>query len=287
MDIIIIILSVLVSGGIWLRFLYQYDRVEPEPILVVLRVIFFGGFISTLIAGLTNSAFSSISGIPIGGQSLNFSQSFIISTFVGFNEEITKAVVTILLVRNLKDLDEPIDAVIYATAVGLGFSIFENFQYTREHGLFNLVLRSFTAMPLHIGLAAIWGYKIAEVKFLNGRNYFDSMKQAVLLAAGLHALYDFFQFFIANNVLPLIISVTFTYFLVGIIKKKLDYLATQSPFLKAGTCTHCGTINPVDAKKCKSCGMNLMQEFYKICNECLAKVPLTEKKCPDCDADMN
>ena len=287
MDIIIIILSVLVSGGIWLRFLYQYDRVEPEPILVVLKVIFFGGFISTLVAGLTNSAFSSITGIPIGTESLNFSKSFILSTFVGFNEEITKAVVTILLVRNLKDLDEPIDAVIYATAVGLGFSVFENFQYTREHGLFNLVLRSFTAMPLHIGLAAIWGYKIAEVKFLNGRNYFDSMKPAVILAAGLHALYDFFQFFIANNVLPLIISVTFSYFLVGIIKKKLDYLATQSPFLKAGTCTHCGTINPIDAKKCKACGMNLMQEFYKICNECLAKVPVTEKKCPDCDADMN
>jgi RsiW-degrading membrane proteinase PrsW (M82 family) len=101
MEIIIIILSVLVSGGIWLRFLYQYDRVEPEPILVVLKVIFFGGFISTLVAGLTNSAFSSITGIPIGTESLNFSKSFILSTFVGFNEEITKAVVTILLVRNL------------------------------------------------------------------------------------------------------------------------------------------------------------------------------------------
>ncbi len=286
MDLIIIILSVLVSGGIWLRFLYQYDRVEPEPILVVLKVIFFGGLISTFFAGMVNSAFSSISGIPIGAESLSFGKSFILSTFVGFNEEIIKAVVTILLVRNLKDLDEPIDAVIYATAVGLGFSVFENLQYTREHGLFNLVLRSLTAMPLHIGLAAIWGYKIAEVKFLNGRNYFDSMKPAVILAAGLHALYDFFQFYIANNVIPLLISVTFSYFMIGIIRKKLDYLATQSPFLKAGTCSHCGTINPLDAKKCKSCGMNLMQEFYKICKDCLTKVPLTEKRCPECNADM-
>lgn len=286
MDLIVLILSVLVSGGIWLRFLYQYDRVEPEPIWVVLKVIFIGGFLSTFAAGIINSIFSYLSGIPISAISLSFEKSFILSTFVGFNEEIIKAYVTYLLVRNLKDLDEPIDAVIYATSVGLGFSVFENFQYAQTNGLFNLVLRSLTAMPLHIGLAAIWGYKIAEVKFLHGRNYLDSMRPAVLLAAGLHALYDFFQFFIETPYIPLFISVTFSYFMINTIKKKLDYLATQSPFLKAGTCSHCGTINSIDAKKCKSCGMNLMQEFYKICNSCLAKVPLTEKKCPECDADM-
>ena len=160
MDLLIILLSVVVSGGIWLRFLYQYDRVEPEPILVLLRIVVIGGLVSTFIAGTINSLFSSLSGIPISSESLSFKKSLILSTFVGFNEEIVKAVVTVWLVKNLKDLDEPIDAVIYATAVGLGFSVFENFQYTTEHGLFNLVLRSFTAMPLHIGLAAIWCYKI-------------------------------------------------------------------------------------------------------------------------------
>ncbi|MBL0267035.1 MAG: PrsW family intramembrane metalloprotease [Leptospiraceae bacterium] len=139
MDYLIIVLSVLVSGGIWLRFLYQYDRVEPEPILVVLKVIFFGGLISTFVAGAINSAFSSISGIPIGSDALSFGNSFIISTFVGFNEEIVKAIVTVLLIRNLKDLDEPIDAVIYATAVGLGFSVFENLQYTQEQWTFQSI----------------------------------------------------------------------------------------------------------------------------------------------------
>ena len=106
MDYLILVLSVLVSGGIWLRFLYQYDRVEPEPIFVVLKVIFFGGLISTFVAGAINSAFSSISGIPIGSDALSFGNSFIISTFVGFNEEIVKAIVTVLLIRNLKDLDD-------------------------------------------------------------------------------------------------------------------------------------------------------------------------------------
>ena len=286
MDLLIILLSVVVSGGIWLRFLYQYDRVEPEPILVLLRIVVIGGLVSTFIAGTINSLFSSLSGIPISSESLSFKKSLILSTFVGFNEEIVKAVVTVWLVKNLKDLDEPIDAVIYATAVGLGFSVFENFQYTTEHGLFNLVLRSFTAMPLHIGLAAIWGYKISEVKFLHGKDYIESMKPAVILAAGLHALYDFFQFYIANNILPLIISITFSFFMIQIIRKKLDYLATQSPFLKAGTCTYCGTINSLENKKCKKCGKNLIQEFYTICNDCFAKVPRTETKCPDCNGNI-
>ena len=141
MDAIIVLLSVIVSGGIWLRFLYQYDRVEPEPILVVLRVALIGGLVSTFIAGMINSAFSSIAGIPITAEGLGLGESLVLSTFVGFNEEIMKAAVTVYLVRNLKDLDEPIDAVIYATAVGLGFSVFVNFQYTQEHGLLNLVLR--------------------------------------------------------------------------------------------------------------------------------------------------
>ena len=286
MDAIIVLLSVIVSGGIWLRFLYQYDRVEPEPILVVLRVALIGGLVSTFIAGMINSAFSSIAGIPITAEGLGLGESLVLSTFVGFNEEIMKAAVTVYLVRNLKDLDEPIDAVIYATAVGLGFSVFENFQYTQEHGLLNLVLRFGTAMPLHIGLAAIWGYKIAEVKFLNGKNYIDTMRPAEILAAVLHALYDFFQFYLSSNIFPLIIAVIFSYFLIVLIRKKLDYLATQSPFLKAGTCSHCGTINSLDLKKCKNCGMNLVQEFFKICNDCFAKVPHTEKKCPDCDADI-
>ncbi|MBK8394186.1 MAG: PrsW family intramembrane metalloprotease [Leptospiraceae bacterium] len=287
MDAVIILLSVLVSGAVWLRFLYQYDRIEPEPILVLLRVILIGGLVSTFIAGIINSTFSSVSGIPISASGLSFSNSIILSAFVGLNEEIVKAVVTVLLVRNLKDLDEPIDAVIYATAVGLGFSVFENFQYTQEHGLLNLFLRTGTAMPLHIGLAAIWGYKIAEVKFLNGKNYLDAMKPAVLIAGGLHGLYDFFQFYLSSNIYPLLIAVGFSYFLIRVIREKLDYLATQSPFLKAGTCSHCGTINPIDLKKCKNCGMNLIQEFYKICDDCFAKVPHTEKRCPDCDAEMN
>ncbi|HMV43859.1 MAG TPA: PrsW family glutamic-type intramembrane protease [Leptospiraceae bacterium] len=287
MDLIVLILSVLVSGGIWLRFLYQHDRVEPEPILVVIKIIFLGGLISTVAAGTLNSIFSYLSGIPISSMTLSFQKSFILSTFVGFNEEIIKAYITYLLVRNLKDLDEPIDAVIYATSVGLGFSVFENFQYARENGLFNLVLRSLTAMPLHIGLAAIWGYKIAEVKFLHGKNYLDSMRPAVVLAAVLHATYDFFQFYIANPYLPLLISATFSYFMFNTIQKKLNYLSTQSPFLKAGTCVNCGTMNPIDAIKCKSCGMNLTQNFYKICSQCLSKVPISESKCPDCNADLD
>ena len=77
MDAVIILLSVLVSGAVWLRFLYQYDRIEPEPILVLLRVILIGGLVSTFIAGIINSTFSSVSGIPISASGLSFSNSII------------------------------------------------------------------------------------------------------------------------------------------------------------------------------------------------------------------
>ena len=287
MDYIIILLSVLVSGGLWLRYIYSYDRIEPEPISVVLKIIFLGGLISSIIAGSLNEFFSYLTGIKIASEKLSFSESFYLSSFVGFNEEIVKAVTTYYLVRNLKDLDEPIDAIIYSTSVGLGFSLFENIQYAEQFGVISVLVRSFSAMPLHIGLAAVWGYKIAEVKFLEGKNYYDHMKGSVFLAAILHAIYDFFHFYLNNLVLLFLITALFAYFLIQYIKNKLDYLSNQSPFLKAGTCSVCFTINSLNEKHCKKCNANLVQVFFIICNDCFTKNNIQDSYCIECNAELH
>jgi RsiW-degrading membrane proteinase PrsW (M82 family) len=286
MDYLIILLSVLVSGGLWLRYIYSYDRVEPEPISVVLKIIFIGGLISSLVAGSFNELFSYITGIKIASEKLSFGDSVLLSSFVGFNEEIIKAVTTYYLVRNLKDLDEPIDAIIYSTSVGLGFSIFENIQYAEKFGVISILIRSFSAMPLHIGLAAVWGYKIAEVKFLEGKNYYDHMKGSVILAGILHAVYDFFHFYLNNLTILFTITALFAYFLIQYIKTKLDYLSTQSPFLKAGTCSICFTINPLNEKHCKKCKANLVQVFYIICNDCFTKNNIQDTHCIECNSEL-
>ena len=76
--------------------------------------------------------------------------------------------VAVFLLRRLREFNEPVDGLIYSMTVALGFAAFENIEYTVNGGLGVLVVRSFTAVPLHVGLASIWGTGIARAKFYKG-----------------------------------------------------------------------------------------------------------------------
>lgn len=281
MDFLIILLSVLVSGGLWLRFLYKYDKVEPEPIGTVLKILLYGGTLSVLPSAFCNAVWEGVTSFQMEKQNTLLS-SFFFSLFVGFDEEIFKALAAVYLTRNLKELDEPIDAVVYASAIGLGFAIIENFQYGFRFGIMNVVLRSVTAMPLHIGLAVFWGAPIARVKFFPKTSYYNEMKNKVLLAALIHAGYDFVLFYFRIPVLGLFTSLVIAYFLLKYVDKELKYLLTQTPFLPAGTCTNCGKENELDAKQCVKCGSNLKQEYFLVCKNCGTKLPLDYTTCSVC-----
>lgn len=286
MDSLIIILSILVSGGLWLRFLYKYDKVEPEPIGTVLKILLLGGFLSVLPSALCNSFWEGVTGFQMNSNHQSFVSALLFSLLVGFDEEIFKALVTVYLTRKLQELDEPIDAVVYASAVGLGFAFIENFQYGFRFGLMNVVLRSVTAIPLHIGLAVFWGTPIAKVKFFPNTSYFHEMKNKVVLAALIHAGYDFILFYFQMPFLGLIISLLIAFFLIKYVDKELKYLLTQTPFLPAGTCSNCGTQNELDAEECVQCGSNLVQEYFLVCKNCGTKLPLNYSSCSVCGSRL-
>ena len=228
---IFMILSIIVSAVIWLRYIRKEDKYEPEPLMTVLRVGLTGGFISTMIAGFLNVEAANFLQVDIGNtQNMSSMPAGILSTFIGFNEEFNKAIATIFLVRNLKDLNEPVDAIVYSTAVGLGFAFIENFSYSMQYGFINLVMRSVTAMPLHIGLAALWGYKIADAKFVKNTGLFREMFPMIITASLIHALYDYLIFTINNPLVSLSISLVTGVILVKFIKRKLIELAEKSPF---------------------------------------------------------
>jgi protease PrsW len=71
----------------------------------------------------------------------------------------------------MKQFNEPADALVYSMTVALGFAMLENIEYMLRYDCFSLYVRQFNAVPLHLGLAAIWGMGIAKAKFLNGEKY--------------------------------------------------------------------------------------------------------------------
>jgi RsiW-degrading membrane proteinase PrsW (M82 family)/ribosomal protein L40E len=281
-----IVLSIIVTAGLWLKFLYKYDKIEPEPIWKVLKIGLLGGLCSALIAGIINTISGKIFGFKTGHANSFFSTLFF-SLAVGLNEETMKAFFTKFFTKNETELDEPIDAVIYSTSVALGFAVLENLEYTFSNGLFNLGLRTFTAMPLHIGLAVIWGISIARVRFFPKANYFSEMAHTVLWASLIHGVYDFIIFYFQNFWVVLFSSLVIAFLLIRYLDKNLKFLQNQTPYLPAGTCSNCGHKNSPTDTECKNCHSNLEQKYFSICNTCAIKLPSESTECSSCGRPVN
>ena len=280
-------LSVSLSAGIWLYLIYRYDRFEPEPIKYVLMIAAFGGIMSTIPAALLNTAAASILGIGdfinnVSGSETSARSVFLFSIFVGFNEEFWKAFIAVLILKRFKQFNEPIDALIYSMSLALGFAAFENISYTVAGGFGALFVRSFTAVPLHAGLASIWGSGIAAAKYENEGRYFITLIPYVAAASVIHALYNFIQFINSENPVSLIIALIFAFFIISYAAGRLRHFQKESPFKKLGLCPQCGILNSYFARYCKGCGSYIMTDYYSLCVSCGARNRKGRSSCRHC-----
>ncbi len=287
MNNLLILIAVFAAGAVWFYILYKRDRVEPEPMKELLRVGLVGGLASGGVASAFNFAAGGISGVSVEAVMPPLTALWM-ATFVGFNEEAVKAAVTVLLVKKMKDFNEPVDGMIYAMTVSLGFAVFENIGYSLAgslvEGMGTLVARSLMAVPGHIGFAAVWGYGLAMAKFEHPeRSYAAVMWPYVAAGALLHALYDFIAFTQMGTpgglaVLPLVV-VLYLYAL-----RKTDYLLARSNFLKPGQCPYCLTVNAALDAFCGRCGRSIRveNEFFMICDSCGGKTSKSALFCPQC-----
>lgn len=89
-----------------------------------------------------------------------------------------------------KQFNEPLDGVVYAIMIGMGFASFENLLYVYEGGMAVALARMVTSIPAHAMFAVVMGYYV-------GLSKFDVTHQPELLRRGLiypillHGAYDF------------------------------------------------------------------------------------------------
>ena len=284
---LLISLSFLISIIFWLWIIMKYDMFEPEPIKSILFVFVVGGLVSVIPAGILNEVFKFIvnqcfdKGLV---RNTAIEKSHLDYGFVGFNEETIKAVVTILLIRRMKGFNEPADALVYSMTVALGFSMFENIAYLMKYGLVTFYIRQFTAVPLHIGLAAIWGVGIAKAKFLRKGKYFYTVAPYILIAALIHIVYNVSTTLIINPFLIIIILSVIAFFLIRFAIRKIRRYAQDGPFANRLFCHSCNTVNFPYERICKKCGQKFDLEFYVLCPGCNARVSKIAECCPNCGA---
>jgi RsiW-degrading membrane proteinase PrsW (M82 family) len=166
-------------------FTYYRDKYEKEP-KGLLFLSFLLGVLSIIPAFFLELF---LWDIPVINDS-----AFLKATIgTGYVEELCKLFFILILPYWRKAFNEPLDGIIYAVMVSMGFATTENIMYVVNGGWGVGVMRIFTAVPAHAMFAVVMGYFIGLAKFRH--------KHTVLFIffgyfiAGLfHGLYDYFLF---------------------------------------------------------------------------------------------
>lgn len=120
---------------------------------------------------------------------------------IGVIEEVSKMVPFLLVVLFFREFDEPIDGIIYASYIALGFAAVENIQYVRFAPTAEAFARGFAGPVVHMVFASIWGYHIGRAHLCRQR-VGRAILGALTFTALLHGVYDFVVIAMAPAWLP-------------------------------------------------------------------------------------
>ena len=157
-------------------YVFSKDRVEKEPLGLLLSLMFFGALIaipvsifeSKLSIAIDNFfANFAVSYTPDGYYVLTESGNFWYNAAVAFIgvaliEEGFKWIVLFIITRNNKNFNSYFDGIVYAVFVSLGFALLENVLYVFDYGFSTGLSRMFTAIPGHFFFAVMMGWNYSN-----------------------------------------------------------------------------------------------------------------------------
>ncbi|MEC3908568.1 PrsW family glutamic-type intramembrane protease [Tamlana sp. 2201CG12-4] len=187
MDLILIALAPICVVIIYIYFKDKYEK-EPKRLLVLNFLL--GAIVSIIITTIIYYVFDFILPLPNHTSILQqFIKAFLV---VGFTEEFSKYIIVRYVAQNYKAFNEPLDGIVYAVMVSMGFAATENIFYVLEGGYATALARAFTAIPAHATFGILMGYFMGKAKFSNNRISLNLT--GLFLAILFHGSYDFFLF---------------------------------------------------------------------------------------------
>lgn len=198
------ILPIAVPVLFWAAYHYHKDRHLPEPVAYLLLTFSLG----MLAVGLSMALYAGLGliGLRFDASDLAATRPMGLIVYamlaIGPIEEISKLIPFLLIVLRFKAFDEPLDGIIYASFIGLGYAAVENWQYLGYLTPLEAVARGFASPVVHMLFASIWGHWIGQA-YLNDRSIAKAAIASLALAAGLHGLYDFIVILNPRNSLPI------------------------------------------------------------------------------------
>ncbi len=190
MDIFLLLLASLIAGVLpmicWAVVVWWFDRYEKEPLHLLLISFLWGVAPAVIIAAIVELILALVSGYS-GETASTGLAVFNLGIVAPFVEEGVKwiGVLGVFLIAG-REIDGPLDGIIYGAMVGFGFAATENVLFFLSSGsageLFLMIfLRAFLFGILHAMFAAFSGAGLAFAKYSRNR------WTAVLWAAGGYA----------------------------------------------------------------------------------------------------
>ncbi len=109
---------------------------------------------------------------------------------IGPIEELVKFIPFWLLIRRIDHFDEPVDAVIYAAFISLGFATYENYWYLPTMHGWEAVGRALASPLVHVVFSSIWAYPIGWAH-AHRRSEAIAAIVGLIVAFAVHGAYDF------------------------------------------------------------------------------------------------
>ena len=167
-------------------YIYQKDKYEKEPRGLIVKSFLFG----------------CLTVIPVLILETIFNENLFSSLFlymllgVALVEEGVKFFFLKKYLFNHKEFNEPLDGIVYAVMISLGFATVENlfyvFNYAGDQETEVAIIRMFSAIPLHAACGVIMGYFVGLAKFSKESNNY--LFKGLLAAVIIHGLYNYFIF---------------------------------------------------------------------------------------------
>lgn len=214
-------------GVLWVAYFRSKDVYDPEPTRLLVRT-FVMGALATIPAGLIEAPFR---GLVTNQPSLPVMLLASIFT-IGLVEEYLKYWAVKRAVYGHEEFNEPVDGVIYAVTVGLGFAAFENVLYAMSYGLWVGLTRGVITSIVHASFSGIVGYAMGVAKFAPKAARQVMIWRALITAAVLHGVYDFLLFTDLMS-FPVLVGVVILLY-IGILGRIGDALK-MSPFAHRGS----------------------------------------------------
>ena len=217
-----------IAGGMlpalaWLWFWRREDSKHPEP-----RRLIALAFLAGMLAVLIVIPIEKFVGVYITDSTLMFTAWAII-------EEVTKYVLALVTVLRRREDDEPIDPVIYMVTVALGFAAAENTLFllsplagaTALQTILTGNLRFEGATLLHVLSSAAIGVALAASFYRRRRVKRRYVAAGLILAAALHATFNFFILNTAEN--DLLRTFSFVWIGVVVLIAVLEFIKRLRP----------------------------------------------------------